>query len=557
MMECMLGEWSAAALAELTAAGGYFALWKIIVMLIMLLPLFYLAPLVQKDAQRILAPHKVWSMVVLGAGALGVLIWLLLPLYLLGLILYVVLTTAVFGSYAVYHNRKVPDHAKILTAEHLSGLFKGRRKEKIAVVTKLKLYNSDGKIALPPPQEETPVEDILGYNAAQELLYDAIWCRASEADVSPAGAESRVRFVIDGVVTDRSPLPLADSEALIQFLKPIAGMNPQELRRPQNGKVSVDLANKPIDIDLIATGTTGGQRLRLRIVQEVVQTNLDMLGIPEDLLEHIRRINLADTGLVIVSSRPSNGMTSTLYSLLRGQDAFIKQLVTLEAKPAVDLENVTQNAYDEVAKQPAMLASVLRRDPDVVMVDTCSDRKTAELILEATGRKKILLGMHGLDSFTALARWIKVVGDRGRAVQGLQAVLCQVLIRKLCPTCKEGYRPAANLLAKINLPADQIDQFYRPPTSPLTDEKGRPYVCATCQGSGYFGRTAAFELLEMTDDVRELVAGGASVRQIKGACRKNKMLYLQEQALRHVMAGLTSIEEVIRISRQSKKQPAK
>ena len=126
-----------------------------------------------------------------------------------------------------------------------------------------------------------------------------------------------------------------------------------------------------------------------------------------------------------------------------------------------------------------------------------------------------------------------------------------MLLRKLCTNCREAYRPDPQLLAKANLPADRIDKFHRPPTQPLTDEKGNPIVCPACQGMGYYGRTAVFELLEVTEELQELVTANASASQIKAACRKRNMLYLQEQGLRKVIAGVTSIREVIRVSQQA------
>jgi type II secretory ATPase GspE/PulE/Tfp pilus assembly ATPase PilB-like protein len=124
-----------------------------------------------------------------------------------------------------------------------------------------------------------------------------------------------------------------------------------------------------------------------------------------------------------------------------------------------------------------------------------------------------------------------------------------MLLRKLCPACKEAFRPAKEMLVKLNLPAEKIDKFYRPPTKPQVDEKGNPVICPTCRGTGYMGRTAAFELLEFNDEIRQLVIQNAPLAQLKAACRKSRMLYLQEQALRKVIEGLTNIEEVIRVSK--------
>ena len=172
------------------------------------------------------------------------------------------------------------------------------------------------------------------------------------------------------------------------------------------------------------------------------------------------------------------------------------------------------------------------------------------MLTPAAADKLIMLGMKADSSLQALAKWVKLAADtRQQAVKLLRAVTNQVLLRKLCPQCREAFRPAKDLLARLNLPAEKIDKFYRPPTKPLTDEKGNPIVCPTCRGTGYYGRTGAFEMLELNDEIRELILSNAPLQRIKAACRRNKMLYLQEQALRKVIEGVTDIGEVIRVSK--------
>jgi len=308
-----------------------------------------------------------------------------------------------------------------------------------------------------------------------------------------------------------------------------------------------------VDITITATGTTGGQRIQFRVTQEAIRTELDKLGMSTDVFQRTAKMVARSNGLVIVSGRPGSGVTSTLYSMLRRHDAFVKQLVTLEAKAATDLENVTQNVYGEPGKLVGALTAALRHDPDVVMVDRCDDPESAEVIRQGAARKLILLGMPAGDSFTALARWIKVCGDAASAMAILRGVLCQALVRKLCPACRESYRPDRQLLAKANIPAGGVEQFYCPPKPGRVDEKGKPIVCPTCQNTGYVGRTGVFELLEVTDEIRKLVAEQAPLSRIKGACRKNNMQYLQEVALQKVMEGITGIQEVIRVTQPPKK----
>ncbi|MCD4700181.1 MAG: type II/IV secretion system protein, partial [Phycisphaerae bacterium] len=197
------------------------------------------------------------------------------------------------------------------------------------------------------------------------------------------------------------------------------------------------------------------------------------------------------------------------------------------------------------------LASLLRRDPDVLMIEACGTAQAADLICEASAEKSILLGSVSSSTLATLAKWVKVTGNAAKAMKPLKAITCQTLLRKLCPNCREAYTPQRDMLAKLNLPAEKIDTFYRPPTIPVTDEKGNPIICHTCRGTGYYGRTGVFELLEITDEICELVTQNAPLASIKAACRKNKMLYLQEKALRQVISGVTSIEEVIRVSKQN------
>ena len=539
-------------LADLPAGGGYLSVAKSVVLLVLTVPWLYVAPWVHKDAKRVRAPQQMWCMLVMGSGALGVLIWLVLPIYAIGLLAYLVLTGSALLAYVFYRNGRVGEDEKVLTGSHFASLLARQKRESVQAVTRVKLYGKDGKIRHPPDAETAEADEVKAYNLVQDLLYDAIWRRASDADLIPTQTQMEARLLIDGVATKRPGIDIHDGEALIQYLKAIAELDPEDRRRPQKGAISVDLGSKRIDVQVATAGTTSGQRLQLRIVQEAVRTKLDELGMSADLLKRIRE-QTQTHGILLVSAPPRSGLTSTLYSLLREHDAFMKQLVTMEAKVGIELENITQHAYGADADLAEALAPVLRRDPDVVMIDTCPDAATAEQILQAAKEKILLVGMIAGDSFSALAKWVKTCGSAA-AVQDLRGVLCQILLRKLCPRCREAYKPDPQLLAKANLPADKIDKFYRPASKPPLDEKGRPIVCATCQGTGYFERTAAFELLEMTDGIRKLVVGGSTIREIKAACRKNKMLYLQEQALRKVIAGETSVQEVLRVSQSLKKK---
>jgi type II secretory ATPase GspE/PulE/Tfp pilus assembly ATPase PilB-like protein len=541
-------------IAAVPDAGGYFSLAKIIFMLVLIVPWLLALPWVNKDAYRHHLSQTTWSGTTLGLGALGVLLWLVVGHYLVGLLLFLALAGGSLLAYVLTRDKRVPDERKVLTFEHLANVFTRRRPPPVEVLSEVKIYASNSRIVLPPNPAAASAEQCHAYNLAQEMLHEIVWRRASEADLSPKGGGMRLLLVIDGMPVERPGPAAADGETVIQFLKEHGGMNVEDRRRPQQGRIEVGLGEKIVDLELTTAGSTTGQRMQFRVAQEAVRTKLDELGMADDALARVRELLHQPSGLIIASGMPRNGVTSTLYSLLREYDAFTQLLVAIERRPEVDLENVTQKTYADAAEIPEVLASVVRRDPDVILLDACPDARTAAAVCEASDRKNLLLGMHAPDSFVALAKWVKVSGHPEDAMRNLRAVLCQVLLRKLCTACREAYRPDPQFLAKANLQSQHIDRFYRPPSEPLTDEKGRPVVCPSCQGSGYVGRTGAFELLELTDRLRELVLSGATVSQIKAEARKNKMLYLQERALQKVIRGETSVQEVIRVSQAAQKK---
>ncbi|NLF32160.1 MAG: Flp pilus assembly complex ATPase component TadA [Planctomycetes bacterium] len=527
--------------------GFYIMPVKLVVFCLLLVPWLWACGWADRDTRITRMPREIWLTVAVGAGVAGLLVWLLVPIYLIGLGIYVVLLSTVASVYVMQRNAKVVPGARVLTSEWFATILERKRDRSVNLDAKLKLYDSQKQPAVLPV--DGTVEEKTIFNRTQDLLYDVMWRRASEVDLSPASAEElQVRYVIDGMVVPSDPLERPLGDQLIDYLKELAGMDLEDRRRPQSGKIAVDLAGQQVDIDLVAAGSTSGPRMQMKVLQEAVRTRLAELGMLDDVLQAVRKVTGQPKGLVLAASKPRNGLTSTLYSLMRDHDAYTQHLMTVEAAPEADMENITQNTYANDADEDRVVAGVLRRDPDVLMVDRAATTEAARRLVEAAGSVKVIVGVSARDSFYALATWVKTVGDPAAAVRPLTGVLSQVLMRKLCPDCREAYQPNADLLRKANLPADRAAKFYRPPKE-LTDEKGRPIICPTCQGSGYFGRTAAFELLVLDDELRKLIASGAGLTQIKAAARKNGMLYLQEQALRLVMEGITSVEEVIRVTR--------
>ncbi|MHC4674389.1 MAG: GspE/PulE family protein [Planctomycetota bacterium] len=280
-------------------------------------------------------------------------------------------------------------------------------------------------------------------------------------------------------------------------------------------------------------------------------------GIGDKQLELFKEVISKTTGLVLVCGPRRSGVTTTLYAVLREHDAFLQNLLSLEMQPLMDLENITQHIYDTTkheASYARQLQTVLRREPDVVMVSDCPDRETAHLAAKAgggSGAKKIYMGVQAGDSFDGLKKLVSLAGDMDSVADSLLAVVAQRLVRKLCIACRQAYRPDKQLLKKANLPVDKIEHFYRVPPEGLVDSKGNPILCPNCQGNGYFGRTGVYEILFIDEDIRGLIRKGQPINAIRAYARKNNMLYLQEVGLQKVIEGTTSMNEVLRALRNN------
>lgn len=539
-------------IVAMTPEGGYASPLKFAVVAVFAMGWLWLAPRLYRDTVFANAKTDIWCTLYLAAGMLGLAVWLLAPHFAIGLIAFPLLVAMVGFAYIPHRNSLVDDHLKIFTAEWFANRGEKKGHGGLTIHQRIKLYSHDGRPVVLSEDDELDSDVIHEYNLAQDLLHAAAVGRASEVDVAPRDEETAaVRFVVDGVVGEQPFMGLEEAETLIQYIKDKAGLDVEDRDSVQRGKISIDIAGSPVDMEVATAGTSAGQRLRIRVIQELIQTNANVLGMDEAMLDRVGEL-MQGNGLLIVSAPPKQGVTSTQYSLLKKQDPYMRMLATVEAKSVTDLENITQEIYGETENLPKQLATLMRRDPDVIMVDQVPGQETAELICDFSKEKYVIIGLNAKDTFGALAKWLKLRGEAQAALAPCRAVLCQFLIRKLCPDCREAYQPDPALLKKLGLPPERVGQLYRPPTAKPQDKDGEIIPCETCGDNGYYGRTGVFELLEVDDTIKQIMMAGPTRDKLKAAARKNKMVMLREQALRKVLTGETSLEEVVRVMQQLK-----
>jgi type II secretory ATPase GspE/PulE/Tfp pilus assembly ATPase PilB-like protein len=274
----------------------------------------------------------------------------------------------------------------------------------------------------------------------------------------------------------------------------------------------------------------------------------------ERMREQLSLIATLPHGLVIVCGPTGAGKSTTLYACLLEIDRLQKNVITIENPVEYQLENVTQIEINPKAGKTfaTELRSVLRQDPDVIMIGEVRDKETAEIACQAaqTGHM-VFTTLHANDAATALGRLIDLGLPPFLVGSALSAIISQRLVRLLCPECKVRYKPNPDMLRKANLPADKIKYFYRPPepADKQTGANGEVIECDHCGGTGYRGRTGIFEMLVMTDRIRDMVREQINLNAIKQEAVKGGMRYLQEDGLRQVIEGKTSIQELLRVAK--------
>jgi len=552
MSMLVLGQTATQNLPPLPVEEGFFSLAKIIVMTVFLFLWALPSAWCSRDARNLNLNQYLWGGIVLAGGVTGWFFWFFVPLYIVGLMFFILFGFGLILVYAFYRDSIVEESDKILNPSNLLLTIKGKKEVKFEVVEKVRLATLQGR----EPKIPAELEGQKLYQGFQDLLFDGLWRRAGEILIQPAGENMRVLFKIDGVPGEYTQWERTWGQGIIDYVKEICQLEVNERRQPQKAKLvaqQVSVKNK-VTLDLETAGSTAGERLLIRVRAEEAKFTINDIGLMEDQVKQFQEILDAPSGVVLITGLPGSGITSTLYAAGRSLDAFTQNIHSVEMKPLMDLDNITQNVHQpgDDKSFAKLIQSIARRDPDTLLIDPCSEPETAQMIGQIVGnkRKKIYTVLRASSSYSALGRIIRWMDSAETASDVLIAVTFQRLVRKLCPACREAYRPNPDTLRKLNFAANESVTFYRPPTQQLVDKKGNPITCATCQGTGYVGRTGVFELLIINDTIREAIKSGDATA-IKTAVRKSGMKLWQDVALEKVVAGITSVQEIIRVSKEA------
>ena len=373
------------------------------------------------------------------------------------------------------------------------------------------------------------------------LIRLAVLNNASDIHIEPQEDKIEIRFRIYGVLREVETHPISLHEPLVARIKVLSNLDIAERRKPQDGRFQLSTDNKQLDIRVSTFPTMYGENVELRVLNKTnILLGLPSLGFAPEILSTFTRLIHQPYGIIFVTGPNGSGKTTTLYSTLNTINTTDKDIVTLEDPVEYQLPMIRQTQIDPDAGMDfaAGLRSLLRQDPDVILVGEVRDQETASIAVRSalTGHL-VLTTLHTNDSIGAINRLIDMHVERVLIASATIGVLAQRLVRLLCTTCAEMYEASAALKQELGLPA----------ADKITFKKG--VGCEACGYTGYLGRTGIFELLAPDKQLRSMIVDGASYQDIKSYATKTLgMKTLREDGLLKAQQDLTSVEEILRVT---------
>jgi type IV pilus assembly protein PilB len=373
------------------------------------------------------------------------------------------------------------------------------------------------------------------------MLMQAIKDRASDIHIEPFEKQLRLRYRVDGVLYDSTAPPKALQSAVSSRIKIMAALDIAERRLPQDGRFRIKLAGRDIDLRVSLLPTVHGEKIVMRVLDKgSLNPNLDGLGMDAEDLEKFKRAIDAPHGMMLMTGPTGSGKTSTLYAVLTQLNTPDVNIITVEDPVEYQMMGVNQvQVKPEIGLTfAAGLRSILRQDPDIVMVGEIRDSETADIAVKAALTGHLVLStLHTNDAPSAITRLVDMGIEPFLVSSSLLMACAQRLLRKICPHCKEAFKVPEDTAKRLGFTEkDHADTFYR----------GRG--CGRCKDTGYLGRMAILEVFLISDATKELILQSASAKAIKEIAIREGMRPLMNAGLSKARAGLTSVDEVLRVT---------
>ncbi len=383
----------------------------------------------------------------------------------------------------------------------------------------------------------------------KQMISDALSRRAHTLLLEPREGKLAIRFVVDGVPYPAAAVPAQKGVAMVQIIKLLCGLDVNDRKTAQAGGMKAEYDKLPYNLLVESVPAGGGQeRVRVKIEnKKISRSKPSDVGFPDHIKQKIRDFTSSRSGVILICGPPDSGVTTLSVIVLHSVDPYLYSVYNLAEMNGRELTNVTEFKPEPGHDLELTFDRIQRREADILFLNPLTTPQDAQTIFEYADRLSFIMEIPANTPIEAMKKLIEWVGADA-VIKGLRAILTQKMIRKLCDDCKQAFRPNPMLLKKLGLPPETAVLYRAPQPPPPEDIKAQTVeeLCADCDGVPYHGRVAAFEMLEMTDTMKEVIAAGASPDTIRRQMVEDGQTTLQKDAIRLVAAGKTSLEEVQR-----------
>ncbi len=413
----------------------------------------------------------------------------------------------------------------------------GSAEELVKGMTKEKMDASAKSVkGLAGAAEEAPVIKLVNL-----IILQAVKDKASDVHIEPADDKVLIRFRIDGILHEVQQIPKHLQSALASRVKVMAKMDIAEIRNPQDGRIQLKMESKSLDLRVSTFPTMHGENIVMRILDKSsVILGLKELGFSSKDLVEFDKLVRRPNGIVLVTGPTGSGKTTTLYAALSAINSIEKNIITIEDPVEYEIPLIRQTQVNPRAGLTFAngLRSILRQDPDIIMVGEIRDKETADIAIQASLTGHLVLStLHTNDAASSLTRLVDMGVEPFLIASSVIGILAQRLVRVVCPKCKEKYIPSDEIIKDLGL-SQKIELF-------------RGKGCMHCRNTGFTGRLGIFELLTVTEEIKNMVTAKRSANEIKKKAIEQGMRVLRDDGMEKVKTGVTTAEEVLRVTEET------
>lgn len=514
---------------------------------------------IEKDARRMNLPVNGINLTMMIGAVAAWLCVLFIPIFWIGWPVSILLLAGMLFGYMKWRNAKVDDNQKFeLVGSKLEDAKKARQSRRAEKAVDLRFIDPNGKEHAVPLVED-PMHLI--HKELEQIMSPALEAGASSVMLLPGKQGTTITRTVDTLQYKQEVIPAETGERVIDYLKALALLSIDDRRRIQQGALKMMAPSGYMELDLTTSGSSSGQRVRIDLDRSSrIGRSYDKLGLLPVQKNFLDTLNEVETrhGVVLVCAPEGQGLSTTGYALLGRHDAFSSVVKSCEKRIDLAIQGADQMEWKpdaETGDHATTIRTILRRDPDVLLIDDANEPGTAELIARSGADGPLIyLEIRAENLAGGVAKWVRAVGNLELAAKCLTGITVTRVLRRLCPACRQPYQPDEAQLKKMGMGGATDVQLFN--ASGKVQVKNKVVPCDACGGTGYTGTIGVHEVIPIDDTARKLIAGNDLKGAYRHARKAHRMPLMQEAALAKVRSGETSMDEVVRVLAPKKSAPA-